>query len=53
MGNSSLGYKLSNLMILKFSARVSNNKAYRLWYGGDKVTNTRYNELDFKTGLGF
>ena len=51
--NSSLGYKLSG-DDLKFSARVSNNKHadYEI-ADGDKVTNTRYNELDFKTGLGY
>lgn len=51
--NSSFGYKLSG-DDLKFSARVSNNKHadYEI-PDGDKVTNTRYNELDFKTGLGY
>lgn len=51
--NASLGYKLSG-DDLKFSARVSNNKHedYQI-PNGDKVTNTRYNELDFKTGLGY
>lgn len=51
--NSSFGYKLSG-EDLKFSARVSNNKHedYQI-PDGDKVTNTRYNELDFKTGLGY
>lgn len=51
--NSSFGYKLSG-DDLKFSARVSNNKHedYQI-PDGDKVTNTRYNELDFKTGLGY
>ena len=51
--NSSLGYKLSG-NDLKFSARVSNNKHadYEI-ADGKKVTNTRFNELDFKTGLGY
>jgi len=51
--NSSLGYKLSGEE-LKFSARVSNNKHadYKI-YDGNRVTNTRFEELDFKTGLGF
>ncbi len=51
--NSSLGYKLSG-EDLKFSARVSNNKHadYKI-PDGNRVTNTRYNELDFKTGLGY
>ena len=51
--NSSLGYKLSG-DDLKFSARVSNNKHadYKI-PDGNRVTNTRYNELDFKTGLGY
>ena len=51
--NSSLGYKLSGDN-LKFSTRVSNNKHadYKI-PDGNRVTNTRYNELDFKTGLGF
>lgn len=51
--NSSLGYKLSD-EDLKFSARVSNNKHadYKI-SDGNRVTNTRYDELDFKTGLGY
>ncbi|GEC78029.1 TonB-dependent receptor [Flavobacterium aquatile] len=51
--NSSLGYKLSG-DDLKFSARISNNKHadYKI-ADGDRVTNTRYEELDFKTGLGY
>ena len=51
--NSSLGYKVSG-NDLKFSARVSNNRHadYEI-PTGDRVTNTRYNELDFKTGLGY
>lgn len=51
--NSSLGYKLSG-EDLKFSARISNNKHSD--YGipnGLRVTNTRYEEIDFKTGLGY
>ena len=51
--NSSLGYKLSG-NDLKFSSRISNNKhADYLISDGNRVTNTRYNELDFKTGLGY
>ncbi|WP_395043436.1 TonB-dependent receptor domain-containing protein [Flavobacterium sp.] len=51
--NSSLGYKLSG-EDLKFSARISNNKhSDYLIPEGNRVTNTRYNELDFKTGLGY
>lgn len=51
--NSSLGYKISGDN-LKFSTRITNNKHedYQI-PNGDKVTNTRYNELDFKTGLGY
>lgn len=51
--NSSLGYKLSG-DDLKFLARISNNKHadYKI-ADGDRVTNTRYEELDFKTGLGY
>lgn len=51
--NTSLGYKLSG-DDLKFSTRVSNNRHgdYKI-ADGDKVTNTRYNELDFKSGLGY
>jgi len=51
--NASLGYKLSG-DDLKFSTRISNNRHadYKI-ADGDKVTNTRYNELDFKSGLGY
>jgi iron complex outermembrane receptor protein len=51
--NSSVGYKLSG-EDLRFSARLSNNKHadYKI-PDGNRVTNTRYNELDFKTGLGY
>lgn len=51
--NSSLGYKLSG-EDLKFTTRISNNKHadYKI-AEGDRVTNTRYNELDFKTALGY
>ncbi|GAA4057220.1 TonB-dependent receptor [Flavobacterium chungnamense] len=51
--NTSLGYKLSG-EDLKFSTRISNNRHadYKI-ADGDKVTNTRYNELDFKSGLGY
>ena len=51
--NSSLGYNISGDN-LKFSTRITNNKHedYQI-PDGDKVTNTRYNELDFKTGLGY
>ncbi len=51
--NSSLGYKLSG-DDLNFSARISNNKHsdYKI-ADGNRVTNTRYEELDFKTGLGY
>jgi iron complex outermembrane receptor protein len=51
--NSSLGYKVSG-NDLKFTARVSNNSHadYEI-PTGERVTNTRYNELDFKTGLGY
>lgn len=51
--NSSVGYKLSG-EDLKFSAQISNNKHsdYKI-ADGDRVTNTRYEELDFKTGLGY
>ena len=51
--NSSLGYKLSG-EDLKFSARVSNTRHadYKI-ADGDRVTNTRYKELDFKTALGY
>jgi iron complex outermembrane receptor protein len=51
--NSSIGYKLSD-DDLKFSSRISNNKHadYKI-ADGDRVTNTRFEELDFKTGLGY
>jgi len=51
--NSSLGYKLSG-EDLKFTTRISNNKHadYKI-AEGDRVTNTRFNELDFKTALGY
>ena len=51
--NSSIGYKLSG-EDLKFTTRISNNKHadYKI-AEGDRVTNTRYNELDFKTALGY
>jgi iron complex outermembrane receptor protein len=51
--NSSIGYKLSG-EDLKFTTRISNNKHadYKI-AKGDRVTNTRYNELDFKTALGY
>ena len=51
--NSSLGVKTSNEN-WKFLARGSYNthSDYRI-SGGDRVTNTRYNETDFKTGIGY
>lgn len=51
--NSSLGLKTSTEN-WKFLARGSYNthSDYRI-SGGDRVTNTRYNETDFKTGIGF
>lgn len=51
--NSSLGLKTSTEN-WKFLARSSYNthSDYRL-SGGDRVTNTRYNETDFKTGIGY
>ncbi len=51
--NSSLSYKLSG-NDLKFSTRISNNKHadYKI-ADRNRVTNTRYNELDFKTGLAY
>lgn len=51
--NSSLGLKTSTEN-WKFLARGSNNthSDYRV-SGGDRVTNTRYNETDFKTGIGY
>ncbi|RXR24115.1 TonB-dependent receptor [Flavobacterium stagni] len=51
--NSTLGYKLSGDH-LKFTTRVSQNLHSDYQTGtGDRVTNTRYKELDFKTGLGY
>ncbi|WP_367756662.1 TonB-dependent receptor [Flavobacterium sp. WC2430] len=51
--NSSLGVKTSTEN-WKFLARGSYNthSDYRI-SGGDRVTNTRYNETDFKTGIGY
>jgi iron complex outermembrane receptor protein len=51
--NSSLGLKTSTEN-WKFLARGSYNSHsdYRI-SGGDRVTNTRYNETDFKTGIGY
>ena len=51
--NSSLGLKTSTEN-WKFMARGSYNthSDYRI-SGGDRVTNTRYNETDFKTGIGY
>jgi iron complex outermembrane receptor protein len=51
--NSSLGLKTSSEN-WKFLARGSYNTHadYKI-SGGDRVTNTRYNETDFKTGIGF
>ena len=51
--NSSLGLKTSTEN-WKFLARGSYNthSDYRV-SGGDRVTNTRYNETDFKTGIGY
>ncbi|SDW00533.1 iron complex outermembrane recepter protein [Flavobacterium degerlachei] len=51
--NSSLGLKTSTDN-WKFLARGSYNthSDYRI-SGGDRVTNTRYNETDFKTGIGY
>lgn len=51
--NSSLGLKTSTEN-WKFLARGSSNthSDYRV-SGGDRVTNTRYNETDFKTGIGY
>ncbi|WP_413999923.1 TonB-dependent receptor [Flavobacterium sp. W1B] len=51
--NSSLGLKTSTEN-WKFLARGSYNthSDYRI-SGGDRVTNTRYNETDFKTGIGY
>lgn len=51
--NSSLGLKTSTDN-WKFMARGSYNTHadYKI-SGGDRVTNTRYNETDFKTGIGY
>jgi len=51
--NSSLGLKTSTEN-WKFLARGSYNthSDYQI-AGGDRVTNTRYNETDFKTGIGY
>jgi iron complex outermembrane receptor protein len=51
--NSSLGLKTSTES-WKFITRGSFNthSDYRI-AGGDRVTNTRYNETDFKTGIGY
>ncbi len=51
--SSSLGLKTSTDN-WKFMARGSYNthSDYRI-SGGDRVTNTRYNETDFKTGIGY
>lgn len=51
--NSSLGLKTSSEH-WKFLTRASYNthSDYRI-SGGDRVTNTRYNETDFKTGVGY
>ncbi len=51
--NTSLGYKASGEN-LKFTSNVSysSHGDYKI-AKGDKVTNTRFNELDFKTGIGF
>ena len=51
--NTSLGLKTSTES-WKFSARGSYNthSDYKI-PNGDRVTNTRYNETDFKTGIGY
>ena len=51
--NSSIGLKTSSEN-WKFLARGSYNihSDYKI-AGGDRVTNTRYNETDFKTGIGY
>jgi iron complex outermembrane receptor protein len=51
--NLFMGYKLSG-EDLKFTSSISNNKHadYKI-ADGDRVTNTRYNELDFKAALGY
>lgn len=51
--NTSLGYKASGEN-LRFTSNVSysSHGDYKI-AKGDKVTNTRFNELDIKTGIGF
>lgn len=51
--NSTLGYKLSDEN-LKFLARVSKNvhSDYKV-FDGNRVTNTRFNDLDFKSALNY
>lgn len=51
--NSSIGYKLSG-EDLKFSTRLNKNEHsdYKI-SDGNRVTNSRFNEVDFKTGLGY
>ena len=51
--NTSVGLKTSSDK-WKYLARASYNahSDYKI-AGGDRVTNTRYNETDFKTGIGF
>lgn len=51
--NTGLGYKISGTN-LKFSSNISYNSHgdYKI-AKGDKVTNTRFNELDIKTGIGY
>ena len=51
--NTNIGFKTSGDRF-KFLARVSNtlHSDYKI-PNGDRVTNTRYNELDFKTGIGY
>ncbi|MFZ4436577.1 MAG: TonB-dependent receptor [Flavobacterium psychrophilum] len=51
--NRSLGYKLSGEKS-QFLVRITQNQHadYQV-PAGDRVTNTRFQELDFKTGLGF
>jgi iron complex outermembrane receptor protein len=52
--NSSIGLKTSTDN-WKFLARGSFNthSDYKIGDNGDRVTNTRYNETDFKTGVGY
>jgi iron complex outermembrane receptor protein len=47
--NSSLGVKTSTDN-WKFSRDFNTHSDYRI-AGGERVTNTRYNETDFKTGI--